>query len=222
MAAYYKLGQEKDFPAVNFHQLQVPRPPVYPSLIVATQDARHLPQRRARQRACQRSRRPPQAHSRAGCSFDRPSQEQQQDASTRRGVRLSLGHLRKRVRPLHFRSACRRSLNLLASAGPGENGPNGCRDRSCSEGTLAMGWGSGTANFPYLVDPYSALQNFIHSVKGNAVIEAVLNDYSPQVATIASLADVCLVFAVSSLQSVRKELAYTYRSCRIPTLARAT
>lgn len=64
-----------------------------------------------------------------------------------------------------------------------------------------MGWGSGTANFPYLVDPYSALQTFIHSVKNNAVIEAVLDDYSPQVATIASLADICLVFAVSPFRS---------------------
>lgn len=27
-------------------------------------------------------------------------------------------------------------------------GPNACGDRGCDRGTLAMGWGSGTANFP--------------------------------------------------------------------------
>ncbi|KJZ73426.1 hypothetical protein HIM_07220 [Hirsutella minnesotensis 3608] len=37
-------------------------------------------------------------------------------------------------------------------------GPNSCRDRACNNGTLAMTWGSGTANFPYLIDPHSALQ----------------------------------------------------------------
>jgi beta-glucosidase len=28
------------------------------------------------------------------------------------------------------------------------SGPNACVDRGCNTGTLAMGWGSGTANFP--------------------------------------------------------------------------
>lgn len=28
----------------------------------------------------------------------------------------------------------------------------------CDNGTLAMGWGSGTANFPYLVTPDAAIQ----------------------------------------------------------------
>lgn len=39
-------------------------------------------------------------------------------------------------------------------AGPNPLGANGCPDRGCNEGTLAMGWGSGTANFPYLVGTY--------------------------------------------------------------------
>lgn len=26
-----------------------------------------------------------------------------------------------------------------------------CEDHGCNEGTLAQGWGSGTANYPYLV-----------------------------------------------------------------------
>ncbi|KAH0524204.1 hypothetical protein TsFJ059_006738 [Trichoderma semiorbis] len=43
-------------------------------------------------------------------------------------------------------------------------GPNACSDRGCSNvkngypiWTLAMGWGSGTANFPYLISPVTAL-----------------------------------------------------------------
>ncbi|KAH7400063.1 putative beta-glucosidase A [Cadophora sp. MPI-SDFR-AT-0126] len=37
-------------------------------------------------------------------------------------------------------------------------GPNSCGDRGCNRGTLAMGWGSGTANFPYLIAPNTALK----------------------------------------------------------------
>ncbi|OBT52604.1 hypothetical protein VE04_05758 [Pseudogymnoascus sp. 24MN13] len=37
-------------------------------------------------------------------------------------------------------------------------GINSCDDRGCDKGTLAMGWGSGTANFPYLIAPVDALR----------------------------------------------------------------
>ncbi|KAL9108088.1 MAG: hypothetical protein Q9227_007063 [Pyrenula ochraceoflavens] len=37
------------------------------------------------------------------------------------------------------------------------SGPNACTDRGCDTGTLAMGWGSGTAQFPYLVAPLDAI-----------------------------------------------------------------
>lgn len=45
-----------------------------------------------------------------------------------------------------------------SGAGPALKGPNGCADRSCVDGTVAMGWGSGAVEFPYLVDPLSALE----------------------------------------------------------------
>ena len=38
------------------------------------------------------------------------------------------------------------------------NGPNGFADRGGLDGVLAMGWGSGTAPFPYLISPLEALQ----------------------------------------------------------------
>ncbi|KAI1192612.1 glycosyl hydrolase family 3 N terminal domain-containing protein [Nemania serpens] len=38
------------------------------------------------------------------------------------------------------------------------NGPNACVDRICNIGTLAMGWGSATAEYPYLISPATALE----------------------------------------------------------------
>ncbi|KZF20764.1 glycoside hydrolase family 3 protein [Xylona heveae TC161] len=43
-------------------------------------------------------------------------------------------------------------------AGEGR-GRNACPDRGCNEGTLASGWGSGAAEFPYLVTPIEALRS---------------------------------------------------------------
>lgn len=43
-----------------------------------------------------------------------------------------------------------------AAANP--EGPNACADRGCNTGTLASGWGSGAANFPYLITPIEALK----------------------------------------------------------------
>lgn len=43
-------------------------------------------------------------------------------------------------------------------AGPARMGPNGFSDRGGDDGVLAMGWGSGSADFPYLIDPLSAIQ----------------------------------------------------------------
>ncbi|EIW72437.1 hypothetical protein TREMEDRAFT_41754 [Tremella mesenterica DSM 1558] len=51
-----------------------------------------------------------------------------------------------------------KSLVLFGSdLGPPQLGPNGFGDRGGDDGTFAMGWGSGTCEFPYLVDPVSAI-----------------------------------------------------------------
>ncbi|KAH8652253.1 glycoside hydrolase superfamily [Xylariales sp. PMI_506] len=60
-------------------------------------------------------------------------------------------------------------------AGANPDGPNGCADRGCDVGTLAMGWGSGTSNFPYLVTPLDALT--IQAVSDGSRIEAILDNY---------------------------------------------
>jgi len=38
-------------------------------------------------------------------------------------------------------------------------GHNACEDRGCNVGTLAMGWGSGAVELPYLISPHEALKN---------------------------------------------------------------
>ncbi|KAK5663830.1 hypothetical protein OQA88_33 [Cercophora sp. LCS_1] len=61
-------------------------------------------------------------------------------------------------------------------AGPNRNGPNSCADRGCDNGTLAMGWGSGTANFPYLVTPDAALQ--AQAIQDGTRYESILSNYA--------------------------------------------
>ncbi|KAH6849656.1 glycosyl hydrolase family 3 N terminal domain-containing protein [Chaetomium sp. MPI-CAGE-AT-0009] len=66
-------------------------------------------------------------------------------------------------------------------AGPNSNGPNGCSDRGCDDGTLAMGWGSGTANFPYLVTPDAALQ--ARAIEDGSRYESILSNYADEKTT---------------------------------------
>lgn len=79
-------------------------------------------------------------------------------------------------------------------AGSNAYGPNGCADRGCDNGTLAMGWGSGTADFPYLVTPETAIQNYILS-HGKGEVFAITDNYAEsQIVTLAKQASVSLVF----------------------------
>ncbi|KAL8978986.1 MAG: hypothetical protein Q9205_005572 [Flavoplaca limonia] len=78
-------------------------------------------------------------------------------------------------------------------AGGNPYGPNGCPDRGCDNGTLAMAWGSGTANFPYLVTPETAIQNEI--VSNNGVFQSITDNYAgTQIQSLASQASVAIVF----------------------------
>jgi len=78
-------------------------------------------------------------------------------------------------------------------AGSAPYGPNGCSDRGCDNGTLAMGWGSGTANFPYLVTPQTAIQNEV--VGNNGVFQSITDNFAyKQIDALASQASVAIVF----------------------------
>ncbi|KAK8076252.1 hypothetical protein PG994_003524 [Apiospora phragmitis] len=79
-------------------------------------------------------------------------------------------------------------------AGPNPKGPNGCADRGCDDGTLAMGWGSGTADFPYLVTPLDALT--MKTADDGTRLEHVIDNYAwSSTQALVSQADVtALVF----------------------------
>lgn len=56
-----------------------------------------------------------------------------------------------------------------------------------------MGWGSGTANFPYLITPLEAIK--ARALQDGTVVQSVLDDYAyAQINSTARLASVCLTF----------------------------
>ncbi|KDQ52334.1 glycoside hydrolase family 3 protein [Jaapia argillacea MUCL 33604] len=69
-----------------------------------------------------------------------------------------------------------RSYSIIGSdAGPGLLGPNGYSDRGGDDGVLAMGWGSGSDQFPYLITPLEAIQ--ARARLNRSSVNWVLNDY---------------------------------------------
>lgn len=79
-------------------------------------------------------------------------------------------------------------------AGSNPEGPNGCDDHGCNSGTLAMGWGSGTSDYPYLITPEQAIQNRIVS-QGGGMVNTIPDNYATeQIEKVAAQASVALVF----------------------------
>jgi beta-glucosidase len=60
-----------------------------------------------------------------------------------------------------------------------------------------MGWGSGTAQFPYLVDPLSAINAHVTSKnRSNLIIASVLDEFNvPRITNVSQTSDICLVFS---------------------------
>ena len=78
---------------------------------------------------------------------------------------------------------------LGEDAGSNPGGANGCEDRGCDDGTLAMAWGSGASNFPYLVTPEQAIQNEILNRKVKHPVFAVTDNWAlDKMASVASQA----------------------------------
>ena len=69
-----------------------------------------------------------------------------------------------------------RSIAVIGSdAAPPMRGPNGFSDRGGTDGILAMGWGSGTVNFTYLISPIEAIQR--RARKDGTVINWHFDDF---------------------------------------------
>lgn len=78
---------------------------------------------------------------------------------------------------------------LGEDAGSNPGGANGCEDRGCDDGTLAMAWGSGASNFPYLVTPEQAIQNEVLKRKVKHPVFAVTDNWAlDKMASVASQA----------------------------------
>ncbi|MBW0556290.1 hypothetical protein O181_096005 [Austropuccinia psidii MF-1] len=83
-------------------------------------------------------------------------------------------------------------LGSDASANP--QGPNSCVDRACNTGTLALGWGSGTSEFPYLIAPDTAIHKYVIEENSNIKYRAISSDVNySQIRKAALQADVALV-----------------------------
>ncbi|KAL9619242.1 MAG: hypothetical protein Q9160_006094 [Pyrenula sp. 1 TL-2023] len=72
------------------------------------------------------------------------------------------------------------------------SGANSCTDRGCDTGTLAMGWGSGTAEFPYLIAPLDAIKT--QAAKDGTTITTSTTDTTSAGASAASAAATAIVF----------------------------
>ena len=50
-----------------------------------------------------------------------------------------------------------KKVKKIAVIGKDSMSPTLCEDMKCANGTLPLGWGSGTTDFKYVVDPLSAI-----------------------------------------------------------------
>ncbi|OJD36913.1 glycoside hydrolase family 3 protein [Diplodia corticola] len=77
------------------------------------------------------------------------------------------------------------------------DGANACVDRACNNGTLAVGWGSGTSEFPYLISPIDAIRARLSSSGNATTIIASTTDDQASAASAAAAASTALVFITS-------------------------
>ncbi|KIJ29627.1 glycoside hydrolase family 3 protein [Sphaerobolus stellatus SS14] len=92
------------------------------------------------------------------------------------------------------------SVSSAPTQAPTPTVPSGIKtdtpsSKGYSQGTLAMSWGSGTAQFPYLIDLLSAITTYIRTQNPSVPIKCVLDDFNfGAVDNVAMQSDVCLVF----------------------------
>lgn len=77
----------------------------------------------------------------------------------------------------------------------GLNTVPGCSDHGCDIGTMAMGWGSGTDNFPFLISPEIAITQYAVNHGTQDVVSSTDNYNIPAIVAVASQASVAVVFA---------------------------
>ncbi|KAI9149528.1 putative beta-glucosidase F [Paramyrothecium foliicola] len=132
VATWYQLGQDKDFPRVNFDTNSDARegplyPGAWPSSPIGVVNE----------------------YVQVQADHDVVAREIAQDAIT---LLKNDGNLL----PL----STSRALKVFGTgAQTNPDGPNACPDRNCNKGTLGQGWGSGTVDYMYLDDPITAIRS---------------------------------------------------------------
>ncbi|KAK3499168.1 putative beta-glucosidase 1 precursor [Neurospora hispaniola] len=138
VAAWYQFGQDKSFPAVNFHSyVSSEKGLLYPGAVPVSPIGK--------------------VNWFVDVQADHGSVARQvaQDA-------ITLLKNDDNFLPLSTKS----SLRIFGSdARVDPAGPNACGSRACNKGTLGMGWGSGVANYPYFDDPVTAIKKRVENVK---------------------------------------------------------
>ncbi|KAL3428422.1 beta-glucosidase F [Phlyctema vagabunda] len=130
VATWYQLGQDKDYIPPNFSSNTAdPTGPCYPGALFSPT-----------------------------CVTNQYVNVQANHATVAREVaRESITLLKNANNTLPLRVNA--TLNVFGShAQNNPDGINACNQRSCNKGTLGMGWGSGTANYPYIDSPIDAIQ----------------------------------------------------------------
>ncbi|KAI0397752.1 glycoside hydrolase family 3 protein [Xylariaceae sp. FL0594] len=74
-------------------------------------------------------------------------------------------------------------------------GANACTDHGCNNGALGMGWGSGTASYPYFSAPADAIRARAQSSGSQVTVSA--SDNTGSVGNAVNGADVAIVFITS-------------------------
>ncbi|KAI8626575.1 glycoside hydrolase family 3 protein [Xylariaceae sp. FL1651] len=84
-------------------------------------------------------------------------------------------------------------LGLVGSAAAvNPKGINACSDQGCNTGALGMGWGSGTASYPYFVAPADAIKTRAQTDGTQVTVSA--SDSTGSVSSAVSGADAAIVF----------------------------
>ncbi|KAG2220192.1 hypothetical protein INT45_005365 [Circinella minor] len=152
-AAYYKMGQDKDFPPVAIKSWDRENAP---EVIVPTLD---------------------------------------EHAKITRDIGAAAVIVLENDGILPLTKDAKKIALIGSDAGPIPQGLNGCPDQSCAEGHLAMGWGSGTTDFPYLITPVDGITD---RAGDDVEVTTTFNDWDLDTAKqVATEADVAIVFAMA-------------------------